>query len=189
MLVHDPPPFSKNLFIGLMPDAQVQIALENYRQSWRWPTGCHLPKMHRLHLTLHQLGPVPVARVQLLQDLLLQVQMDPLELVLCPTVKVENVTVMPARAHKGLRALHVHIADLLRTAGFESVGGKRPHVTLAYNARGAQPPAQAREIPWIAREFMLIWSQLPPDFQPAHHEILARYAADPRGPAQMRLFA
>ena len=178
---------TRNIFVGLMPDAGVQMAIHDYRQRCQWPCGHWLPRPERLHLTLHHLGEVPVRRLQVLRDLLRQARMEPFELILRPPRTLGEIGAMTARRHDGLRAFHGCLGSLLKASGFESTGGTRPHVTLAYRAAGAKPPATAPEIVWIAREFMLIWSQLPPRFNRGHHEILARYGAGV--PAQMRLFA
>ncbi len=167
---------SRRLFIGLMPDASVQAAIDVQRQAWRWPSGCRFTRPQRMHLTLHFLGEVDGLRQGALQDALADVPMNELTLVLAtPQVWRNHVAVLVAQEHEGLRALHAGLALQLVHAGLIPARAHwTPHLTIAREASGAVPPADPQPIRWRVPAFVLVWSRMAPDWR---HEVLARYPA------------
>ncbi len=169
---------TRRLFIGLVPDASVQAAIDFQRQAWHWPPGCRLTRPQRMHLTLHFLGEVDGPHQAALQDVLADVPMQGLTLVLgTPQVWRNHVAVLLVDEHEGLRALHAGLALQLVRAGLVPARARwTPHVTIAREASGAVPPADPQPIRWRVAAFVLVWSRLAPDWR---HEVLARYPAPP----------
>ena len=167
---------TRRLFIGLMPDASVQAAIDVQRQAWHWPPGCRLTRPQRMHLTLHFLGQVDPMRAAALQDALAKAPMSELALVLgAPQVWRNHVAVLLAQEHEGLRALHAGLALQLVRAGLVPARARwPPPVTVARDAAGAGAPADPQPIRWRVAAFALVWSRLAPDWR---HEVLARYPA------------
>lgn len=182
--LHDPD--LHNLVLMAFPTPGVRDQLQAYRLQCPFAQGCHLPRPDRLHMTVCSFGFVPLHRQALLLEVVRGIELQPLELLLHQPKALEKVTVMPARPCKPLRAYRVRLGDALKAAGFDHFGGNRPHVTLAYDAATDQPPPPMQDIPWVAGELRLVWSQLRPLFAHGHHVELARYAA--QAPAQLRLF-
>lgn len=176
----------KNLVLMLFPTIEARDLLQAYRRRFVFPGKFHLPAPERLHLTLFSLGLVPDAREPCLRDILRGVPMEPLELVLHRPPVLAEVTTMPVRFSPPLRLFRERLRAALQAGGFTFFGGNRPHITLAYGMAAGVPAPVAPDIAWIARDFALIWSQLPPHFERGRHIVLERYAAQP--PAQMRLF-
>ncbi len=75
----------------------------------------------------------------------------------------------------------------LTEAGFQVLGGKRPHLTLSYHFVAHTPGATMRDIAWVVDGLRLVWSQREPEFPRAKHVIRGEYPAVE--PAQARLFA
>lgn len=169
---------TRRLFIGLIPDAAVQAAIDAQRSAWQWPSGCRLTRPQRMHLTLHFLGEVDSLRQTALQHALADVPFTELSLVLgSPQVWRNHVAVLVAQEHEGLRALHADLALRLVRAGLAPARARwTPHLTVAREAAGAIPPADPRPIRWRVAAFALVWSRMAPEWR---HELLARYAAAP----------
>ena len=169
---------TRRLFIGLVPDAAVQAAIDVQRKAWRWPPGCRLTRPERMHLTLHFLGEVDAPRQSALQHALAELPMRELTLVLgTPQTWRNHVAVLVADEHEALRALHAGLALQIARAGLAPARARwTPHVTIARDASGALPPADPQPIRWQVSEFVLIWSRMAPLWR---HEPLARYPAPP----------
>ena len=167
---------TRRLFIGLFPDAAVQAAIDAQRARWQWPPGCRLTRAERLHLTLHFLGEVDPQREAALQDGLARLPMHPLTLVLgSPQVWHNRVAVLVASEHQGLRSLHDALTRQVLHAGLAPSDTRwTPHLTIARDALGATPPADAPPIRWRVSEFALVWSRMAPVWR---HDVLARYPA------------
>lgn len=193
---HDPLSLQK-LFIGLMPDARVQAALQRHRAEWGWTGSEHLPHQRRLHLTVCSLGGIPASVVPALRKLLRDVPMQPMELVLRePMIFSKNndkPAVIAADRNEGLLALRASLDEVLARLHYRPPKLSLPHVTLAWNAADARPPAALRPIRWRVEEFALIWSQMGPDFERPYHDVLESWGPGPgnlpAAPVQTRLFA
>jgi 2'-5' RNA ligase len=169
-------PSVRRLFIGLMPDAVVQAALQDHARCWAWPPESRLTRPERLHLTLHFLGDVEAADEQALYPALAAVRMEPLALVLrTPLVFSGGVAVLLPEENAGLRALHGRFAPALARIGYEMPKSWVPHVTLARRAAQAAPPEACPPIRWTVREFALVWSRLGAQ---SRYEVIARQVAD-----------
>ena len=166
----------RRLFIGLFPDPAVQTAIIQHRNAWDWPRGSRLTRAHRLHLTLHFLGYVDVARQLELQTTLASAAMKPLDLVLnMPQAWRGGVAVLMPDEHAGLLALHDQLVPLLQRVGLNAASSRwKPHLTIAREAADTAPPERPVHIPWRVNEFVLVWSQMSPTVR---YEILARYPA------------
>jgi RNA 2',3'-cyclic 3'-phosphodiesterase len=169
-LLNDDAP-ALRLFIGLLPDRQVQKAIDGQRRRWRWQAGTRFPPARRLHLTMHFLGHVHPDRVTTLNQALADVPMHEMQLVLREPQRWQ-VAVLRADEHAELRALHGRLALQLGRLGLPMRCAWTPHVTLAREIGGAVPPASAQPVNWTVRQFALIWSKLSPG---PEYEILARY--------------
>ena len=193
---HDPLSLQK-LFIGLMPDARVQAALQRHRAEWGWTGHEHMPHQQRLHLTLCPLGGIPATVVPSLRKLLGDVPMQPFELVLRePMVFSRNdgkQAVITADRNEGLLALRDGLDQVLSRLHYKVQKLSLPHVTLAWNAAHATPPVACRPIRWRVGEFSLIWSQMGPGFERPYHDVLETWGSGPgnlpAAPVQIQLFA
>lgn len=163
------------LFLALWPDAQVREALVRSREAWVWPAGAALVQPQSLHLTLHFLGAVPVARLPQLRAGL-AVPFQPFTLCLDrAALWPRGIAVLQSeQPAAGLLDLHQALGLALR--GLElpvEQRALRPHVTLARHAGRASRPAQAQRIDWPVPGYALVVSM--PDL-PGRYRLLERYA-------------
>ena len=174
-------PSPHRLFIGLMPDRQVQAAIQRHCRQWEWPDGAKTTRFGRYHMTLNFLGEVGVAPEQRLRQVLRKVAIEPLELELrIPEVWRNGVAVLQPADHDGLNALHGRIKLAVSAAGLPLADREfRPHVTLARNAAQAKPPEAVPPIRWRVDEVLLVWSVLYPQAKPARYEIVERFGVTP----------
>jgi len=173
-------PMPRRLFIGLLPDRQVQAAIQRHCRDWEWPDGARPTRFGRYHLTLHFLGEVGVAPEQRLRKALRNTAVEPLELELCLPQKWRNhIGVIRPADHDGLQALHERLALAVSAAGLRPAGDITPHVTLARDAAQARPPATTQPIRWRVDEFVLIWSLIWPEVKPSRYEIVERFGITP----------
>lgn len=154
------PATDPRLFLALWPSAETRARLEAHAATWSWPAQARRTRPERLHITLHFLGVVPLARLPELRTGL-QVEAEDCELLLDRaevwpggTAVLEAGTV-PAP----LATLQARLADRLRALELPVETRRyRPHVTLARKAMGARPPAFA-PLAWRARPgFALVQS-------------------------------
>ena len=163
------------LYVWLAPDAAVQAALDAYRHQWTWPQGSHLPKSHRMHLTLSLLGTRTADEIEDIGEALAGLQESSFELALDrPAVWSRGIVVVCPAEHAGLTRLHAAVARAI--SPWARHAAWKPHITIARRAEGAEPPPMA-PIPWQVREFLFVRSWLPP--YPVQHEVLGRYALAP----------
>ncbi|MCJ0763501.1 2'-5' RNA ligase family protein [Variovorax terrae] len=181
-----PPPYppALRILICLKPDPGVQAAIDRFRVDTGWPSWRRWTTAPRLHLTLQCWDGFPGSEVEPLRAALRGVPMAPLDLVLDkPQLWHRQTAVLLARPNAGLQALHERMRAALGQAGLLMAPHLQPHVTLSYRAPEPPPADAGPGIPWCAREFLLIWSQLPPAYPRAHHEVLQRYGAAEASPA------
>ena len=135
---------SVRLFLALWPTPPVRAALQQLQQRWHWPPSAALVAPERLHVTLHFLGQVPLARLAQLRDGL-DVPFEPHTLDLAQarhTLWPGGLAVLELEAPRALASLHAHLAQALRALDWPVEARPfRPHVTFSRRAFGARPPA------------------------------------------------
>ena len=148
------------LFLALWPGPVALRVLAAWQARWAWPGGAAIVPAERLHMTLHFIGPVPVARLPEVKAGLAvplrrfdigfgRAELWPRGLaVLCPDALPE-----------GLATLHAELqAALQRLALPVPARALRPHVTLARKATGAEPPTEPLRLTWRATGYALVQS-------------------------------
>ncbi|TFZ07966.1 RNA 2',3'-cyclic phosphodiesterase [Ramlibacter humi] len=168
---------SARLFFALWPNEEVRAALSDRQRLWQWPAGAKPVPVDRLHITLHFLGAVPIARVAALAANT-QVPSEPFQLDLmegCCRVWPGGIAVMEWEAPPALARLHAALGDALRRFGWPVEERRyRPHVTFARHAQGAQPPGTSAEgIAWRVREGYVLVHNVPG----RGYEVIHRFAA------------
>lgn len=145
--------------------------LRDWQRDWWWPPGARVEPADRLHLTLHFIGQVPVARVDDLAAALrvplvpFQIEFGHAEIwprglaVLNPLAVAQELVDL----HRGLRGALQRLALPVEERAF------RPHLTLARKAAGAVAPAQPLRLRWQVRDYTLVSSA-------RGYRVLARYA-------------
>jgi len=161
------------IYVWLRPTASVRQALDAHRRRWWWPQPNHQPAAHRLHLTLHALGPLDDACIAQVSGALSQVRADcfDLELGWSGVWTGNGVAVACPRPAPALMRLHGALRQAL--PGARPRQGWSPHVTLAWRALEAGA-ALLDPLRWPVREFLLVRSWLPP--HQTRHEVLGCYA-------------
>lgn len=155
---------SARLFIAVWPQAAVRTELQAWLRRWRWPAGAAVVAGERLHLTLHFLGQVPLARLPMLEAAMAEAAAGaaPCELAF---ERVEHwphgLVVLRAPADSApLARLHAALAANLRRIGLPlEARPYRPHVTLARRAAGAQAPAGVPQRCWAVDHCALVHSE------------------------------
>lgn len=160
------------LYVWLAPDTAVQAAIDAHRRQWLWPRESHLPKAHRLHLTLCLLGTRSDAEVEDIGKALAGVRAGSFDLVLdwSGVWSRNGVAVICPGEHPGLTRLHRAIDRAM--SPWARPAAWKPHVTIARRAQGADAPPLT-PIRWQVREFLFVRSWLPP--HAPWHEVLRRY--------------
>lgn len=132
------------LFLALWPPPDIRLHLQALQQHWSWPPHAAPVPAGQLHLTLHFLGNVPVARLEEFARAL-DVPAEPAALDLAGgTARLwpGGLAVLELAAPPPLLRLHAALAGALAGLGWPVASRPfRPHVTLARRAAGARPPA------------------------------------------------
>jgi RNA 2',3'-cyclic 3'-phosphodiesterase len=162
------------LFTALWPGEAVAAEIARWQSAWQWPSQVARIKPERLHVTLHFLGDVAVARLpEVVQQL--KVEFDPFALELgAGEVWPNGVAVLlPAGQPLALNRLHTRLAAAVRRLGL-SVEERpyRPHVTLARRAWGASAPPRAAGLRWRVDSGYVLARTLPGG---AGYEIVQRF--------------
>ncbi|WKB55088.1 RNA 2',3'-cyclic phosphodiesterase [Eleftheria terrae] len=133
------------------------------QQRWHWPRGARLTRSERLHVTLHFLTRVPDGQVADVADAG-AVSVPPFELALQDGGLWQGVAwLRPARPPAELLELHRRLGEAIARLRLPvDARSFEPHVTLARDARGAQPPAQAGAVHWPVGGHVLVASVLGP---------------------------
>ena len=150
------------LFLALWPSPGVRSQLLAWRDAWRWPSGASPVRPERLHLTLHFLGDVPIARLPELADGL-RVPFKPFELSFgMAKLWPYGIAVLePDSTPERLLDLQSTLGEALQTLGLPPEARRyRPHVTLARRAGHAVPPPDGPPIRWRVRSYALMHSTL-----------------------------
>jgi len=164
------------LFLALWPGPRGRAALHSQRAAWRWDPAAQLVPASQLHLTLHFLGPVPVAHLELLRRGL-AVDWRAFELRFGePRLWRHGLAVLePVAPPPGLLALHQALGSALSALGLLVEARQfRPHVTLARRAGQSLPPRSVPTMAWRVRSYALVESAA------GAYRVLDRYAC--RGP-------
>lgn len=160
-------PPAARLFIAVWPAAAVRAALGAWLRQWQWGPGAAVVTPAHLHLTLHFLGQVPLARLGALQAAL------PAAVAASAAFELElgrferwpqGLVVLAADAPPApLLRLHAALAAVLQGLGLAvEARPYRPHVTLARRAAGAvapAAPAAARALRWRVDHIALVRSE------------------------------
>jgi 2'-5' RNA ligase len=144
-----------------MANRPAQDALLAHQLEWTWPANARLVAPERMHLTLLFLGNVEEADELRLRNALRVVTMEPLYLLLRGAEVFDGgAAVLMAEEKRALGLLQGDIAAVVQGLGL-SVDRKpwRPHLTLARDASGCQPPAEAPAIEFDALQFSLVCSR------------------------------
>ena len=164
----------RRLFIGLLPDDEVRVAIAEHQRRWYWSAGCFPTRPERLHLTLHFLGEIDATREHPLRSTLAGEDIAPFELALrTPESWAGGIAVLRPDESVALQDVHTRLATRLSRVGIASMRGSFvPHVTLARGAVSAAPLEATRPVIWTVTDFALVWSRPGP---PARYEALGRY--------------
>lgn len=164
------------LFLALWPTEDVVKAVSEHRRTWPWPPPTKMVGPQRLHLTLHFLGNVARERLPELHEGL-QVGFDPfvLELGRGELWRGGLAVLRPVSTPAGLGGLRSRLADALRRLDLEpTTEPYRPHVTLARQAQGVEPPALQARIRWAVGSYALVESEPGP---PSRYTVLKSWMA------------
>ncbi|TFY99384.1 RNA 2',3'-cyclic phosphodiesterase [Ramlibacter henchirensis] len=134
------------LFLALWPPPRVRQALHAIQTQWLWPEGAALVDPARLHVTLHFLGQVPLARIdEFTRGLAVPCEPHVLDLAQARNTRWPGgLAVLEFDATPELARLHAALAQALRSLDCPvEARAYRPHVTFARRAFGARPPADA----------------------------------------------
>ncbi len=175
-------PSARRLFIGLMPDRAVQLAIQRHCREWQWPEAARPTRFGQYHITLGFLGDVGLAPEQRLRKALRELTVEPMELELqIPELWRTGVAVLRPGPHDALVALQRSAAGAVSKAGLAAAEDHefKAHVTLARNAKGAVPPRTVPPIRWNVDEFALVCSVPFPQAKPARYDVLERFGVPP----------
>lgn len=149
------------LFLALWPDPRALGALCHWRDGWSLPPTAVPVPAERLHLTLHFIGPVPLARLpEISQGLSVPCAPFGLEVGQAQVWPRGLAVVCPRAVPAALADLHQRLAGALQRLALPVEARPwRPHVTLARQASGAAPPAAGPAGRWQVRGYALVQSQ------------------------------
>ncbi|MDA7417293.1 2'-5' RNA ligase family protein [Xenophilus arseniciresistens] len=166
-----------NTVVWLKPPPEIANALVAHRKHWWWLSHKHFPAAHRLHLSMHNLGPLDDEEIGQVSHILSGVRVKAFDLALTWSgVWTSKVAVACPQAHEGLTQLHAALARHLH--GRLTRQSWSPHVTLAWNVPWAGA-ARLTPLHWPVREFLLVRSW---HGEEARHEVLSRYQLEPLRP-------
>lgn len=163
------------LFTAIWPPDDVLERLLGVTRQWRWNPEARPTRAERLHLTLHFIGSVPAQRLAELKSAL-AVPFEPFEWTLSQArVWRGGIAVLePDDVPVALTRLHERLAQGLQAVGLPPEERRyRPHVTLARQAFGAQPPQAFEPVRWRADAGYRLVQSLPGG---RGYEPLARFA-------------
>ncbi len=150
------------LFIALWPGPRVRQALAACRDRTPWPAGASPTATDKLHLTLHFIGSVPLARLaEIVTALQVPVRAFELHLDVAEHWRGGLAVLRPRTVPRPLHQLHADLAAaLLRQAMPVERRAFRPHVTLARRSAASQPLASAEPVRWRVTGYALVQSMV-----------------------------
>lgn len=151
---------SARLFVALWPGARVRQALAACRDCQRWSPGAAPTRDDKLHLTLHFIGAVPLARLNEVAAGL-QVPFRPfvLRLDAIECWRGGLAVLRPQAPPPRLLQLHADLAAVLRRLELPlQARAFRPHVTLARRNLPAQPLTPSEPVRWRVNGYALVRS-------------------------------
>jgi 2'-5' RNA ligase len=166
-------PPAARLFLALWPDDAARRALAAWRDRWSLPEGAAPVADERLHLTLHFIGAVALARLDsVAAGLAVPFSGFTLDAGLAERWPHGIAAWRPREAPPELVTLHQRLAAALRALDLPVEQRPfRPHVTLARKAAAAMPPLRPPRTasPWRVDGYTLVRSQ-------GGYRLLRRYA-------------
>ena len=156
-------PASVRLFVALWPGPAARRQLVACRDRQPWPAGARPVPDGALHLTLHFIGAVPVARVDEVAAAL-DLPSPGFDLVLDRVAAWPHGLVVLEAGHvpDALRQLHADLGAALRRLALPlEARPLRPHVTLARRAGDRRAWVQAEPLHWRVRGHVLVQSGMP----------------------------
>jgi 2'-5' RNA ligase len=175
-------PAARRLFIGLMPERPVQLAIQRHYRAWQWPDSVRPTRFGQYHITLSFLGDVGLAPERRLRNALREVAVEPMEIELqIPELWRTGIAVLRPAAHDALAALQQRVTDAVLQSGLVPAADHdfTPHVTLARKAAGAAPPKAVHPIRWRIDEFALVCSVPFPQAKPARYDLVESFGVAP----------
>lgn len=146
------------LFLALWPGAALRDALAAEQARWQWPASARPVEPASLHLTLHYLGAVPLARLpELTAAFAATAPRATLRLQRRERWRNGCAVLCPATVPDALVALHAALAQALHALALPVESRPwRPHVTLARRAAEARAPADdGAALAWPVRGWRL----------------------------------
>lgn len=162
------------LFLALWPDETIRQQLVQRRDAWHWPRSASPVADDKLHVTLHFLGSVDMARVPELMEGF-RVPVTPFELVLdTATVWHQSIAVLePSHKPQPLLDLHAALAREVERLGLAvEERAYKPHVTMARRGGGSTPPEPLQPLRWFVDSYALVQSKLGDG---GEYQVLQRY--------------
>lgn len=150
------------LFIALWPEPDLARALHTQCGVCATDPGARVVALHKVHMTLHFLGPVPRQRLPALASAL-QVPFDPFELRFshCEAWPHGLRVAVPDTAAAALLRLHAALGQALQGLGLPVEERPfRPHLTLARRATAPLPSPEGPSLHWPVNGYVLVESQV-----------------------------
>ena len=149
------------LFIALWPDDDVRARLKEWRDCCQWPRQAGRVRTEKLHMTVHFLGDVEVARVpELRAALAAPFNAFTLQLGHGEIWPGGIAVLVPEEPPSALFKLHADLATILGRLGLPAEErAYRPHVTMARRAAGAIMPRRGPAIAWPVAHYALMESR------------------------------
>jgi 2'-5' RNA ligase len=148
------------LFLALLPGADVLAALAQHADQWRWGVKAARYAPQDWHITLHFLGPVPRDRLDEVRAGV-AVPVQPFELQFGQAALWPHglAVLCPEAVPEGLQQLHDRLRQALQRLGLKTdTRPLRPHITLARHARDAVLPLQRPLFGWPVAGYALMAS-------------------------------
>ena len=165
---------TSRLFLALWPGPIAREGILRWQAAHRWPSHARVTAAQDLHITLHFIGAVPLARLPDVSAAL-DVPSRRFELDLdCTHLWPRGIAVLsPSKFPQALVDLHSDLAGALQRAALPvDARAYRPHVTLARHAESTVPPTEPpAPVRWRAQGYVLAESQ------GGRYRVLRRYPA------------